>query len=42
MPVCARYPNGGKYFVWKYYFLQIDQVSSDYQIGPYGKGPEGP
>ena len=34
------YPNGGKYFVWKYRFPpnQSGQFR-DYQIGPYGKGP---
>ena len=33
------YPNGGKYFVWKYRFPpnRLGQFR-DYQIGPYGKG----
>ena len=34
------YPNGGKYFVWKYRFPsnRAGQFRV-YQIGPYGKGP---
>ena len=33
------YPNGGKYFVWRYRFPP-DRSGQfrDYQIGPYGKG----
>ena len=34
------YPNGGKYFVWKYRFLPYCSGQfRDYQIGPYGKAP---
>ena len=34
------YPNGGKYFVWKYRFPPNRSGQfRDYQIGPYGKGP---
>ena len=34
------YPNGGKYFVWKYRFPSNRAGQfRDYQIGPYGKGP---
>ena len=34
------YPNGGKYFVWKYRFpLNRSGQFRDHQIGPYGKGP---
>ena len=33
------YPNGGKYFVWKYRFPPNRSVQfRDYQIGFYGKG----
>ena len=34
------YPNGGKYFVWKYRFPPNRSGQfRDYQIGPYGKSP---
>ena len=33
------YPNGGKYFVWRYRFPPSREGQRrDYQIGPYGKG----
>ena len=33
------YPNGGKYFVWRYRFPPTRKGQRrDYQIGPYGKG----
>ena len=33
------YPNGGKYFVWRYRFRPTREGQRrDYQIGPYGKG----
>ena len=39
-PYLLVYPNGGKYFIWKYRFSpnRSDQFR-DYQIGTYGKGP---
>ena len=34
------YPNGGKYFIWRYRFPPTREGQRrDYQIGPYGKGP---
>jgi integrase len=34
------YPNGGRYFVWRYRFPPGKEGKQrDYQIGPYGKGP---
>ena len=34
------YPNGGKYFIWRYRFPPTREGRRrDYQIGPYGKGP---
>ena len=33
------YPNGGKYFIWRYRFPPTREGQRrDYQIGPYGKG----
>ena len=32
------YPNGGKYFIWRYRFPPIREGQRrDYQIGPYGR-----
>ena len=34
------YPNGGKYFIWRYRFPPTREGQRrDYQIGPYGKAP---
>tara|TARA_Y100000991_G_C21670214_1_gene220621 strand:- start:84 stop:506 length:423 start_codon:yes stop_codon:yes gene_type:complete len=34
------YPNGCKYFIWRYRFPSTREGQRrDYQIGPYGKGP---
>ena len=34
------YPNGGKYFIWRYRFPPTREGQRrEYQIGPYGKGP---